>query len=130
MALLTSIPGIGETTAYQLLSLLRSQTYRSARQAAAHVGLAVRLHQSGTSVRKASQLTKQGNSTLRAKLYMPAIVAKQYNPALKAFYERLIQRGKPPMLALGAVMRKLVHIAFGVLKNRIPFDPAIATGKG
>lgn len=125
-ALLTSIPGIGHTTAQQLLCLLHGQTYRSARQAAAHAGLAVRLHQSGSSVHRPARLTKQGHSTLRAKLYMAALVAKQHNPALKTFYERLLHRRKAPMAALGAIMRKLVHIAYGVLKSQTPFDPALA----
>ena len=57
---------------------------------------------------------------------MPAVAAKQHNPTLKAFYDRLIARGKPPMAAIVAVMRKLVHMAYGVLKSRTPFDPTIA----
>lgn len=126
-ALLASIPGIGEIAATHLLRLLHSQTYRSARQAAAHVGLTVRHHRSGDAAYQPPRLTKQGNAQLRAALYMPAITAKQYNPALKAFYEKLIRRGKPKMAALAAVMRKLIHIAFGVLKHQTPFDPALAS---
>ena len=58
---------------------------------------------------------------MRAVLYMAAIVATRCNPHVKAVYERLLARGKPKMSALGAAMRKLVHLCFGVLKTRLPY---------
>ena len=54
---------------------------------------------------------------------MPAIVSMRFNPLLKAFSERLLARGKVKMQAIGAIMRKLVHLAFGILKSQTPFDP-------
>jgi len=60
---------------------------------------------------------------LRNALYWPAIVAMGHNPLLKAFSERLLSRGKVKMLFFGAVMRKLLHLAFGIFKSQKPFDP-------
>ena len=52
------------------------------------------------------------------------MVATRYNPLVKQQYERLIERGKTKMQAIGAAMRKLVHLMFGVLKRQMPFDPS------
>ncbi|TCT24225.1 transposase IS116/IS110/IS902 family protein [Thiobaca trueperi] len=78
--------------------------------------------QSGTSVHGRPRLSKAGPSGVRAILYMAAIVAIRYNPHVKALYERLLARGKSKMAALGAAMRKLVHLCFGVLKNQTPYQ--------
>lgn len=122
--LLSSIPGIGELTASKLLAeIVDINLYSSARQVAAFAGLTPRHNQSGTSVRGKSKLCKVGTARLRKALYFPAIVATQYNPVIKALSERLRQRGKCPMLIIGAAMRKLIHIAYGVLKSGKPFDP-------
>ena len=67
-------------------------------------------------------ISKTGNATLRAKLYMAAVVAVQHNPTIRAHYRRLLQNGKSKMAALVAAMRKLVHICFGVLKHQTPFQ--------
>jgi len=64
-----------------------------------------------------------GNARLRNALYWPAIVAMRHNPLLKAFSDRLLGRGKVKMQAISAVMRKLLHMAFGILKSQKPFDP-------
>ncbi|MBN8728890.1 MAG: IS110 family transposase, partial [Xanthomonadales bacterium] len=61
-----------------------------------------------------------------AKLYMPAVTAISHNVAVRALYERLVARGKPPLLALGAAMRKLLHLAWGVIHSGKSFDPKIA----
>jgi transposase len=74
-------------------------------------------------VRGKTRLSKQGPGQLRQLLFMPAIVAKQHNVHVKAIYERLIARGKPKMSAIGAAMRKLVHLCFGVIHSRRPYDP-------
>ena len=66
-------------------------------------------------------------SRLRLLLYFPAMSAIRHNPLLKAFAERLRQNGKPPKLILAAAMRKLLHIAFGVLRSNAPFNPNILT---
>jgi transposase len=122
--LLESIPGIGETTAHKLLAEvpLLGQ-YRSARQAAAYAGLSPRQRQSGSSVRGKTRLSKVGNAAVRRALYLPAVVALRANPLLRVFAQRLLAAGKPKMAVVGALMRKLLHQAHGVLKHNRPFDP-------
>lgn len=123
--LLTSIPGIGDTTAHQLLAEVPDfRSFTSPRQLVAFAGLSPRQHQSGSSIRKRPRLAKVGNARLRKALYMPALVAQRYNPLLAAFAHRLRAAGKPPMLVVAAVMRKLLHLAFGILKSGQPFDPS------
>jgi len=122
--LLLSIPGIGETTAHELLGEMPDVTqFVSAQAMAAYAGLAPREHSSGSSVRKRTRLSKTGNSHLRRALYFPAVSAVQWNPLVRAHYERLRAKGKGKMVALGAAMRKLLMIAYGVLKSRQKFDP-------
>jgi transposase len=122
--LLVSIPGIGAQTAAVLLSEIgRIEDYQNARQLAAHAGLTPCERSSGTSVHGKTRLSCTGNSRLRKALYMPAVVSIRHNPLLKAFGDRLLDRGKAKMQAIGAVMRKLVHLAFGILKSQQPFDP-------
>lgn len=125
--LLLSIPGIGETTAAKLLGeIMDVKLYRSARQLAAFAGLAPRLHESGSSIRRKARLSKTGAPRLRKALYFPALVAMKHNPQIRALGARLKARGKCPMQVIGAAMRKLVHIAYGVLKSGRPFDPSMA----
>jgi transposase len=125
--LLLSIPGIGDTTAAKLLGeIMDVKLYESARQLAAFAGLVPRLHVSGSSVRRKARLSKTGAPRLRKALYFPAIVAMRYNPHIRAMSERLKKRGKCPMQIIGAAMRKLVHLAYGVLKSGKPFDPVLA----
>jgi transposase len=125
--LLRTIPAVGEKSANQLLCLLRSKTFDSARQAAACSGLVPLAHQSGTSVRQPARLSKQGNPKLRAVLYMAAVSALKHNRELRAVYDRFVGSGKAKMAALGILMRKLVHIAYGVLKHQQPYNPALVS---
>jgi len=71
-----------------------------------------------------------GNAALRAQLWMPTLAAVRCNDWLRAYYERLIARGKPPKLALVAVMRKLLTAIYSVAKNRQPFVPRIPAKSG
>ncbi len=71
-------------------------------------------------------MSKTGPSALRTKLYMAAMSATRHNPDVKALYDRLIAKGKSKMSALGAAMRKLVHICFGVIKNRTAYQPQVS----
>jgi transposase len=122
--LLVSIPGIADTTAANILAeLVNIDNYSSARQVAAYAGLTPRHRTSGSSVRGKPMLSKIGNSRLRKILYFPAVVAKTYNPILSTFALKLAQSGKHTMVVIGALMRKLLHIIFGVLKSGRPFDP-------
>lgn len=123
--LLTSIPGIADTTAARFLAELGDvRAFRSARQVAAYVGVNPAERSSGE-WRGRTLMSKLGNARLRCALYMPALVAIRHNPLVKAFYERLVGRGMAKKAALGAAMRKLVHIAYGVLKSGQPFNPNI-----
>jgi transposase len=83
---------------------------------------------SGTTVRQ-PYLSKMGKAGIRAALYWPAITAMRLCAAFKAFAERLAARGKRKKVIIGAVMRKLVHIIYGVLKHRTPYDPAKVLGR-
>ncbi len=123
--LLQTIPGIGSRTAQLLLSEIEFERYRSARSVAAQAGVTPRKRQSGTSL-KQTNLSKLGNARLRKALYFPAIVARQHNEIVKVFAERLKKRGKTPMQIVCAAMRKLLHIAFGVLKHNRAFDSSLA----
>jgi transposase len=126
--LLVSTPGIGATTAAKILGeIMDVKLYESAGQLAAFAGLAPRLHESGSSVKKRAKLSKVGAPRLRKALYFPALAAIKYNPYVKELSERLRARGKCPMQVIGAAMRKLIHIAYGVLKSGRPFDPEIKT---
>lgn len=123
--LLESIPGIGQATIFRILAFIGDvQRFDHAKALAAFVGLNPTVHQSGSSVRGKPHLSKKGNSVIRRALYMPAIVARRYNPVIKVFAERLKKAGKPNMVIIGAVMRKLLHIIYGVLKSGKPFDPS------
>lgn len=124
--LLDSIPGLGDKTIPVLLSYYGGPLrFHKAREAAAFAGLDPCQHESGTSVRGRPRLSKVGHTLLRKALYMPAMVAVHRTAWGRAFRDRLAAAGKPPMVILGAMMRKLVHVAFGVLKSRRPFDPAL-----
>jgi transposase len=122
--LLDSIPGIGEATAALLLAELSNiKQYKSARAVAAYAGLVPKEHQSGSSVRGRVRLSKIGNARLRRRLYFPAITALRCSPFFQAWAAGLQERGKSKMSVICAVMRKLLHVAYGVLKSEKPFDP-------
>jgi transposase len=121
--LLDTIPGLGERIIPILLSYYgTSDRFGNARQASAFAGLDPRHHESGSSVKAKPRLSKVGHAFLRKSLYMPAMVALYRTAWGKVFRERLAANGKPPMLIIGAMMRKLVHVAFGVLRSGKPFD--------
>jgi transposase len=122
MTLLQSIPAVGSQVGSHLLSVMHSHDFKSAEQLAAYLGLVPVERQSGSSLMGRARLSKAGPARVRAVLYMAAIVATRYNPHVKALYERLLARGKSKMSALGAAMRKLVHLCFGVIKTRQPYQ--------
>lgn len=124
--LLDSIPGLGDKTIPVLLSYYGGELrFEKAKEAAAFAGLDPRQHESGSSVRGRPRLSKVGHSALRKALYMPAMVAITKTQWGRVFRDRLRTAGKPPMVIIGAMMRKLIHVAFGVLKSGKPFDPAL-----
>jgi transposase len=99
--------------------------YRTRGAVAAFVSLSPREHLSGVS-RGHTRLAETGYARLRKALYFPAMSALRHNPVLRAVYQRLLAAGKPKMVALAEVMRKLIILAYGVLKSKCPFDPAYA----
>ena len=119
--LLTSIPGIGDTCAAFMAEIPDISRFDHAGQVAAYAGLTPGQRESGTSL-SGSHLVKWGNPHLRAVFYMPALRAHAWNPIVAALRKRLLDRGKSKMTVVVAVMRKLVHLCFGVLKTRKPFD--------
>ncbi len=122
--LLTSIPGLGDLTAAKLLAECRDiRRFDNVRQLVAFAGLNPKHRQSGSSVRGYPHISKMGRASLRAALYMPAVTAMRYNPILRAFAERLRQRGLRGKAVVAAVMRKLLHLVYGILKSGQPFDP-------
>ncbi len=121
--LLESIPGVGKVISQRMLMLLGAYQFEDAHQCAAYLGLIPVQKESGSSLKGRSKLAKNGNKTIRAKLYMATVTATSYNPDVKALYQRLVNKGKSKMSALGAAMRKMVHICFGVLKHQQPYQP-------
>jgi transposase len=127
--LLTSIPGIGERLAVTILGELPNLSeFRSAKALSAFVGLCPREFRSGKSI-SASWLSKSGNAHVRQMLYMPAISAMHCNPVLKTFADRLRTAGKRGKRIIAAVMRRLLVLAYGVVKSGHPFDPEIGCGR-
>lgn len=122
--LLDSIKGIGKLTASKLLAEYQDmRQFDNVRQVVAFAGLNPQHHLSGASIRGKPHISKMGHASIRAALYMPAVNAKRFNPLLRPLVERLQQRGLSEMEIVVAVMRKLLHLAFGVLKSGQPFDP-------
>jgi len=121
--LLTSIKGIAEAAGIQLLAeLFVLPTDMTVRQWVAHAGLDPREFQSGSSVHKPARISKKGNTHLRRALFMPALVAIRWEPNVEAYYRKLLGRGKTKMQANVAVMRKLLHAIYGMLKNGEKFN--------
>ena len=128
--LLLTISGVGETLAGVMMAELPGpDVLRSSAEVVAYAGLNPRQHQSGTSIDRPTRISKIGNVVLRTALYMPAMSAMRYNPAIVALVTRLKARGRlKPKQIVVAAMRKLLVLCFGVLKTGKPFDPALAMG--
>jgi len=120
--LLCTISGVGAKTAWIMIVILASRPFMSAPEVASFLGLNPIEKRSGNSQYRRPRLSKSGSGHYRQKLYFPAMVATQKNPDIKAFYERLLAADKTKMCALGAAMRKLVHICYGVMKNQTPYQ--------
>lgn len=122
--LLDSIPGIGEATIAVILSALHIfEGVDRVQKTVAFIGLAPKEIISGTSIKGKARICKIGHARFRKALYMPALVSIQYNPVIIRFYRRLKENGKNGKVIVCAIMRKLVHIIFGILKSGKPFDP-------
>jgi len=125
LGFLLSMPGIGEISALNLLGeLALLAPGLSVRQWVAHSGLDPAHHESGSSVRKPSRISRAGNRYLRRALYMPALVAVRHDPHLRAFYQTLLARRKAKLQALIAVARKMLHAIFGMFRWHSGYDGA------
>ena len=125
--LLCSIPGIAQVTAAKLLSELAAKDFQSARQLAAYAGLTPAEFRSGYFLYGKTHLSKIGNAFLRKALFLPAAVARRWCKPLQAWIAMLESRKLHRLAIRGAIMRKLLHIAFGVLKHQKPFNPLLVS---
>lgn len=126
--LLLSAIGAGETLAALLLvAMPEPEVLRRSGEMVAYAGLNPNHHRSGSSIDRPTRISKIGNATLRPLLYMPALSAMRFNPAVADLVARIKEAGRlKPKQIVVAAMRKLLVICFGVLKTGKPFDPAIA----
>ena len=121
--LIKTVVGIADISAISILGeLVVLPEGLKVKQWVAWAGLDPVIHESGTSVRKAPRISRRGSNHLRAALFIPAMTASAHEPHFRAFYQELLGRGKKPLQAFAAVMRKLLHAIFGMLKNNQPFD--------
>jgi transposase len=125
VARVSSIKGIGPVAATAIVALLPVPRLPNGKAAGAYAGATPWERQSGTSVHGKPRICKTGNSELRRDLYMAAIAARRFNPVFKAFGDRLEAKGKPPKVIFVAILRKLVVLAYTLLKNKSTFNPAI-----
>ncbi|NDP49436.1 MAG: IS110 family transposase [Sulfuriferula multivorans] len=128
--LIASIPGIGDTTVAKVLAYAGNvRRFANAKALAAFIGICPRQRQSGSSVRGRTMISRTGHADLRKALYMPGLVALRHNPVLKVFGARMKANGLAPKAVVGAAMRKLAHLIYGVVKSGKPFDAGFAIGR-
>lgn len=124
--LIESIPGMGRRATAQFLSYIGDvRRFKSAKALAAFIGVTPRQKLSGTSLKGRSSLSRAGHNAARKALFMPGMVAKRYNPVIIAASSRLEARGLTPKAIIGASMRKLVHLIYGVVKSGTKFNAKI-----
>ena len=121
--LIASIPGIGEVTVAKVLAYAGNvRRFTNAKALAAFIGICPRQRQSGSSVKGRTMVSRTGHAALRKALYMPGLVALRHNPILQVFGARMKTNGLAPKAVVGAAMRKLAHLIYGVVKSGKPFD--------
>ncbi len=124
ISLIVSIPGISHITAASVVAEIGNiRRFDKCKHLVSFSGLAPGSKTSGTSVHHKLKMARFGKQSMRTLMYMPAISAKRHNPLIKPMVEKLEKAGKPTMVIIGAVMRKLMRLIYGVLKSRTPFDP-------
>lgn len=122
MQLMTSFKGVGQQTVFKILAHTPDiGCFANAKQFAAYIGITPLLHQSGKFIGKTT-ISRIGNARLRKIFYMAALSAKRFNQDLQSFVKRLEKNGKAQKFIICAMMRKLAHLIFGILKNKKPFD--------
>lgn len=121
--LLRSIPGIGAVSAAALVGTVGDiQRFSNPEKLTAYIGLDCRVHQSGTSINGKGYISKRGNTYLRYVLFNAAFIARQYDPEMKAYFEKKIGEGKHYFSAMCAVERKLVHRIYAVWRRGKPYE--------
>lgn len=121
-----TITGIGKKTAVAVMSFVPNiDQFATARQLAAFAGLTPKEHQSGSSIKKRGKISKLGSAQLRKALYFPAMSAMQNNVVIKEFATKLKSKGKTGKVIVVAIMRKLLHIIFGIIKHKTNFNPNV-----
>jgi len=124
--LLLSIPGIGDVMAAALVREIGDiRKFESADALKGFLGVYPARRQSGKTEYRA-RLARHGNARLKAALFMGAQSAARHNPVCHALFQRLVAKGKKPIVAIGAVMRKLIQLVYGILKNKQPFQSNFA----
>ena len=111
------------TALWLLVATVNFSSCATVEQAVGYAGLGPIKRESGTSVRGRERLPPGGHARLRTALYMATLSAGRYNPGIAAFYTRLVQAGKPKKVARCAAARKLLHLAWAVVKKQQPYDP-------
>lgn len=124
LAILVSIPGVGETTALTMLIEMPELGSIENKCVASLAGLAPIARDSGQS--RGKRFIRGGRAHLRQALYMPALVAVRFNAAMKDKYQAFIAAGKPPKVALTAIMRKLAILANALLRDQRTWTPSVA----
>jgi transposase len=128
--LIASIPGIAKITVARVLAYAGDlRRFASAKALAAFIGVSPSVRESGTSVKGRTMISRTGHAALRKALYMPGLVALRHNPALQTFGDRMRANGLAPKAVVGAAMRKLAHLIYGVVKSGKPFSAEIAMPK-
>ena len=126
--LITSIPGIGATTVARILGQLGDiRRFDNAKAFAAFLGVTPKQRSSGTSIKGRTMMSRAGSMSMRAALYMPSLVACRHNPILRRFAQRLSATGMAKKAVIGAVMHKMTHLIYGVVRTGKPFDPNYLT---
>lgn len=120
--ILESIIGVGEKSAIRLLALVQFNQFANGRQVGCFAGLTPRDFESGTSIHKKTRISRIGSAELRAAMYFPAMVAKQHNPQMREFADRLARKNKPPKVIICAVMRKLLVLASTLISKQELYD--------
>lgn len=121
--LIASIPGIAMTTVARILGHLGDiRRFDNAKAFAAFLGVTPKQRTSGSSVKGRTVISKTGNSSLRAALFMPSMSARRHNPIVRQFADRLLATGMAKKAVIGAVTHKLTHLIYGVIHSGKPFD--------
>ena len=122
---ITTIPGVSTTTGAQIAAEIGDvRRFRNAASIVKYAGLNSGVDESGKYSAEGVPITKHGSPYLRRSLWLAANRARQYDPKLKEYYDKLRRKGKPHRVAVTAVARKLCHVVYAVMRDGKPYDPA------